>query len=48
MALADGLWGLFSGIVLWEESKRMIDQEKDYLRTSMETAFEIYARGVKR
>jgi AcrR family transcriptional regulator len=48
MALADGLWGLFSGIVLWEESKRMIDQDKDYLRTSMETAFEVYARGVKR
>jgi len=48
MALADGVWGLFSGIILWEESKRMLDQGKDYLRTSLETAFEIFARGVKR
>ncbi len=47
VALADGIWGLFSGIILWEESKRMIDQDKDHLRASLETAFEIFARGVR-
>jgi AcrR family transcriptional regulator len=48
MALADGIWGLFSGIILWEESKRMIDRDKDYMKASLKTAFEVFARGVRR
>jgi hypothetical protein len=46
VALADILWALFSGIVLWEESKRIINQEKDYLKPTLEVAFEIFRQGI--
>jgi len=47
VALADIVWALFSGIVLWEESKRLIDNRKDYLKSTLETAFEIFGQGIK-
>ena len=45
-AVADIVWSLFTGVVLWEESKRMIDDDKDYLKQTLDIAFEIFARGV--
>ena len=48
VALAETLWALFSGIVLLEESKRLIDGNKDYLKLTLEGAFEIFARGIKK
>ncbi|BBO80092.1 AcrR family transcriptional regulator [Desulfosarcina ovata subsp. sediminis] len=47
-AVADTLWSLFSGIVLWETSKKTIDNQKDYLRETFDTAFEIFSRGIMR
>ena len=47
-AAADIVWSLFTGVVLWEESKRMIDDDKDYLKHTLDIAFEIFARGVSR
>jgi len=47
VALADIVWALFSGVVLWEESKRLIDSQKDFLRSTLETAFEIFCRGIQ-
>ena len=47
VALGDTLWALFSGLVLWEESKRIIDDEKNYLKQTLEVAFEIFARGIR-
>jgi AcrR family transcriptional regulator len=46
-ALADIIWALFSGVVLWEESKRLIDSRKDFLKSTLEIAFEIFVRGIK-
>jgi len=46
-ALADLLWALFSGIVLWGESKKIIDKNKDYLKQALETAFEVFFLGIK-
>lgn len=46
MALADITWSLFSGVVLWEDSKKLLDSEKDYLKQTFETAFEVLIRGV--
>lgn len=40
------LWGMFSGIVLWEESKKTIRKRGDYLKQTLETAFLIFARGI--
>ncbi|MGD8366989.1 MAG: TetR/AcrR family transcriptional regulator [Desulfobacterales bacterium] len=46
VALADVLWALFSGVVLWEESKKLINGEKDYLKETLEVAFDIFGRGI--
>ncbi|MBW1865533.1 MAG: TetR/AcrR family transcriptional regulator [Deltaproteobacteria bacterium] len=47
-ALADIFWSLFSGIILWEASKNVIDPEKDYLKSTLAVAFELFCRGIKR
>ncbi|MBC2713358.1 MAG: TetR/AcrR family transcriptional regulator [Desulfosarcina sp.] len=47
-AVADILWSLFSGIVLWETSKKIINDEKDFLKETFDTAFEIFSRGIMR
>jgi AcrR family transcriptional regulator len=46
MAIADILWSLFSGIVLWENSKKIINAEKDFLKETFDTAFEIFSHGI--
>jgi AcrR family transcriptional regulator len=48
VALSDTFWALFSGIVLWLTSKRIIDEEKDYLKDTLDIAFEIFRRGLKK
>jgi len=48
VALADIFWALFSGVILWNTSKRIIDTRKDYLTETLKTAFEIFGRGVTR
>lgn len=45
-AIADIVWGLFSGVVLWETSKSAIDEKIDHLKPTLETAFEIFERGI--
>jgi AcrR family transcriptional regulator len=47
-ALADTLWALFSGIILWEESKKIINEDKDYLKPTLDLAFEVFSRGIAR
>jgi len=46
VALADLVWAVFSGLVLWEESKRGFAPDKDYLQTTLELAIETMARGI--
>jgi len=40
------LWALFSGLVLWEESKRALDPRKDFLMPTLDIAFDIFGRGI--
>lgn len=47
VALADVFWSLFSGVVLWLSSKKLIDQNKDYLKSTLDIAFDVFARGLK-
>jgi len=47
MARADMMWGIFAGLVMWEEAKRKINPEKDFLKTTLDEAFEIFLRGIK-
>jgi hypothetical protein len=39
---------MFSGVVLWLTSKKLINKEKDYLKQTLELAFEIFGRGIKK
>ncbi|MDY6850671.1 MAG: TetR/AcrR family transcriptional regulator [Thermodesulfobacteriota bacterium] len=45
IVLADILLSLFHGLVLWEESKRIRDPEKNYLKETMSQAFEVFRYG---
>ena len=47
-ALSDVMWALFSGVVLWEESKRIIRNQGEVNFPAFDTAFEIFARGIAR
>jgi AcrR family transcriptional regulator len=46
MALADIFWSMFSGVVLWEASKKVLSSDKDYLKSTLATAFELFERGI--
>lgn len=46
--IADIFWALFSGTVLWEASKKIINKDKDYLKPTLKIAFEIFNRGLKK
>jgi len=46
VALADIFWSLFSGVILWTTSKKIINEEKDYLKDTLKIAFEIFSRGL--
>ncbi|MBW2514102.1 MAG: TetR/AcrR family transcriptional regulator [Deltaproteobacteria bacterium] len=48
MAIADTFWALFSGVILWETSKSIINEDKDYLKETLEIAFEIFDSGIKK
>jgi AcrR family transcriptional regulator len=48
LALSDSIWSLFSGIVLWEESKRIFEEDNDSLKETLEIAFDIFAKGIKK
>ena len=48
VALADTFWAMFSGVVLWLTSKKLIDEQKDYLKQTLELAFEIFGRRIKK
>jgi AcrR family transcriptional regulator len=47
VALADIFWSMFSGVVLWEASKKSISPDKDYLKSTLATAFELFERGIR-
>ena len=47
-ALADIVWIVFTGAVLWEESKRMINPHKDYLKDTLDLAIDILRRGIRK
>lgn len=48
LALADSLWSMFSGLVLWEESKRIINPKKNFLKSTLSLAFDIFGRGIRK
>ncbi len=47
MAMADALWGLFTGILIWEQSKKKLNPDKDFLKSTLDAAFDTFYRGIK-
>jgi hypothetical protein len=48
VALADTFWSIFSGVILWMTSKKLVDDGKDHLKETLTLAFDIFYRGIKR
>jgi len=46
MALTDIIWGLFTGIIVWESSKNWLNSNKDFLESTFDLAFRIFSRGI--
>lgn len=47
VALADVLWGAYGGIVLWVDSKRLLNDQKDFVKPTIKIAFKIISKGLK-
>lgn len=47
VALADVLWATYSGVVLWVDSKRLLNDEKNFVKPTLKTAFDIIIKGLK-
>lgn len=48
MAHADIIWSTFTGLVIWERSKRKINSKKDFFRSTLDLAFDIFCQGIKK
>lgn len=48
VALADILWASYAGIVLWVDSKRLLNDQKVFVKPTLKTAFKIMVKGLKR
>ncbi|MBA3008670.1 MAG: TetR/AcrR family transcriptional regulator [Proteobacteria bacterium] len=47
VALADVLWASYAGVVLWVDSKRLLNDQKDFVKPTLKTAFKIIIQGMK-
>ena len=48
VALADVLWGSYAGVVLWVDSKKKLDGHKDFVKSTLTTAFKVIIQGLKK
>lgn len=46
MEIADIVWSMFSGVVLWGAGEKSGDSNSDRLKPTLETAFEIFEKGI--
>ncbi|MCG8632895.1 MAG: TetR/AcrR family transcriptional regulator [Desulfobacterales bacterium] len=47
VALADVLWATYAGVVLWVDSKRLLNDEKDFVKPTLKLAFDLIIKGLK-
>jgi AcrR family transcriptional regulator len=45
---ADIMWSTFSGLVMWEEAKRKLNPAKDYLKPTLDWAFQVMLNGIRK
>ncbi|WP_299978143.1 TetR/AcrR family transcriptional regulator [Desulfobacula sp.] len=48
VVLADILWSSYAGVVLWVDSKRVLNSQKDFVKSTLKTAFKIILKGLKK
>jgi AcrR family transcriptional regulator len=48
VALADLVWSLFTGLVIWEESKKFFGPDKDYFESTMGLGLKLMQQGLKK
>ena len=48
VALADIIWATYSGVVLWVDSKRLLNNDKNFVKQTLMSAFEIIEKGLKK
>ncbi|MDA8134186.1 MAG: TetR/AcrR family transcriptional regulator [Desulfobacteraceae bacterium] len=48
VALADVLWASYAGIVLWVDSKRLLNDQKDFVKPTIKTAFALISKGLQK
>jgi AcrR family transcriptional regulator len=48
IVIADTIWGIFIGLMLYEGSKRTINPQKDFFKSTLDKAFDILCRGIKK
>ena len=48
LAHADIMWATFAGLMMWEEAKRRINPKKDFLKSTLDRAFEMFCRGIEK
>ena len=48
MAHADIIWAMFTGLVVWEEARRKLNPKKDFLKSTLDKAFDIFCRGIRK
>jgi len=46
MAHADIIWAVFSGLVVWEGAKKQLNPKKDFLKSTLDRAFEVFVKGI--
>ena len=47
MLFVDIMWSTFAGLVIWEGAKTAINPKKDFFKSSLDEAFDIFLRGIK-
>jgi AcrR family transcriptional regulator len=48
MLHADIIWSLFTGIVVYEEAKTRLNPHKKFLKPTIDKAFNVFVRGIKK
>jgi AcrR family transcriptional regulator len=44
---ADIMYGLFIGVVIWEEAKKKLNPKKNFVKPTLDKAFEIFSKGIR-
>jgi AcrR family transcriptional regulator len=44
---ADIMYGIFIGLVIWEEAKKKLNPKKNFAKPTLDKAFEIFSKGIR-